>query len=179
MNAKEFVNKITQLKPKIDELIDSKYSDEFINSQLSEYDILIKNSNFKIKNNEIFNLIEKYDVSKLRIHDINFLDEEDLQSFENIFLFGAHEIFHIGFDVTTYEVLAYDLGKDEIFLKCASGPQSFLDALYQIKTLERQLLLDKELVKRYEELATETVKECSYLVGGEKYKAFYEYVLGI
>jgi hypothetical protein len=41
------------------------------------------------------------------------------------------------------------------------------------------LLLNKDLADKYEDLAIAAVKECSNLAGGEKYKAFYDYVLGI
>jgi hypothetical protein len=179
MTAKEFVTKITQLKPKNCELVKSKYSADFINTMLSQYDVFSRTSNLKAKSNEIYNLLEQYNLSKLRIHDINFLNDEDIYSFNNFFFFAAHEIFYIGFDIITYEIIAYDLGKDEIFLKCASGPQSFLDALYRIKRIETMLLLNKDLADKYEDLAIAKVKECSKLAGGEKYKAFYDYVFGI
>ena len=104
------------------------------------------------------------------------MSEVDFYSFGNIFLLGSHDIFWIGYYIDTLEVFAYDLVKDEVFLKCALGPEEFLDALHRLKLIDSKLLTDINFTENYELIIEEEIKICSQLAGGDDYIKFYKYL---
>jgi hypothetical protein len=177
MTAKEFVRKITELKPDINSFINSEYPREFIENNIREFNITEKVIKV-MKEDEVLNLIENYDLKDFFVYDFHFLEKEDYYSFDDYFFFAGFDIFIIGLNKKTLEIVCYDLDNNEIFKKCASNSSNFLDALFHLKTLQTKFLLNEELISLREELSLLTAKECAELAGGQEYVSFYEYILG-
>lgn len=176
MKAEEFVSLIGKLKPNKTDFVNKDYPEEYKSLVLSKYNIKRNKNDYLVKVNELLTLIANYNLSELDICDFHFLSEVDFYYFGNIFLFGSHDIFWIGYYIDTLEVFAYDLVKEEVFLKCALGPEEFLDALHRLKLIDSKLLTDRNFTENYELIIEEEIKICSQLAGGDDYIKFYKYL---
>ncbi len=176
MNAKEFVKRITDLRPNGDELNTYDFLNGIFSADFKEF--VIEEKSGVVDEDPIITLVKSYDLSSLDINNIT-LDND---------YFDDGEYFCFGWDATgdriaiyksNGRIVAYDVYGDRITFQCAENSEKFLEALVEIMKFYKE----KGLNDYDEETVDNRSKEVAYIAalkaGGEEYEDYYKSVLWV
>lgn len=175
MTAAEFIEQIKDFAPSIEDIKKVGLSDDFAVLLSNEYKYAIRDVTSHSEN-EIDNLINNYDLSKLAISLISF--NKQIIETEDYRFFGDDEADLLGISNATQEIVMTDHeAPDFVMLYCAANPSAFLDALLAAwRTLTAILIDDSKSDDK--KFRLQAIKTCSDLAGGDKYHQFYYSLIG-
>jgi len=175
MKANEFVEKIQELKPNLDDFKNVEISEELISDWMKEFDVpQISTNKF---DTEILTLISTYDLSNLRINDITF--DSNYQEDTEYIYFGYDINDRLVLNKHNGKIFAYDGFGGRIVYKCAENEEMFFDALYEIAKFSKE-----KMTHHYpEEIRDEKSMKVAYIAalkaGGEEYEDYYKSILWV
>ncbi|MDA3616330.1 hypothetical protein [Polluticaenibacter yanchengensis] len=154
------------------------YLENDIENELREFKCFTKKGNINetYSNNELLNLLSKYDCSNVRIGILVFY--ENVEETDNYYILGEAETDLLTLNKVTLEIQVLDYtNTDYVIYNCASNGENFMDALLLAANLFSNRIKDLNLA--FNEYYTyEFVVACSSKAGGDKYLDFYKVLLG-
>ena len=172
MDAKEFVEKMNSIDPKIND--NAGFDDGFINEHLNIFKFYPKDQGVK-SDNPIVELLTNYDGSKVEIGMVNFVSE--LNEKGGYLFFGRFDADDLVIDKRTGKVQLKESGQAHILCDCAENSALFLDAIYCSAMHMGQIPLGAE-EDEDQALVCDKAMECSAKAGGEAYLTFYKMLMG-
>jgi hypothetical protein len=178
MNAIEFVNKLREIptKQRVKELTDLGLDKAFINEYINSFIFKPKERGISEESDEIINLVKNYIGNSVKIGMITF----DIAPFEDkdYFFFGLFDVDHLVMSSKTGEILLVDYeAPNHIMQYCARNSECFLTAILEAAKFLEQLPYDDDLRDDQIKIC-EMASYCSNLAGGDKYKVFYNILIG-
>jgi hypothetical protein len=175
MKAKEFVKKLSELKPKREDIDKGGVSEKYVLRVLESYDSSPKNEEYKPNVDEIVNLINCYDVSKVEIGSIDFLDEPVID--EKFIYFGSSAGDNLAIEIDSGMIVMVEYGLHHIISECAENGNKFLDAFILAAKIITEYRINSSLSDD-QGIACGVALKCAKLAGGDLYLPFYKTLLG-
>ena len=163
--------------PDIEILKNLNYSEKEISKLKNSYVLNKKLSidNFNQDLGEFGKLLSNYDIDKLEIGMISFLNKP-INSNEDYFIIGKVEADNLLY--SKKKSLFYVQDKTSVLWECASSPENFLGALLNMMEYFSKVAVDESLFENWE-LLENYAKKSSELAGGKHFQNFYKMLLGI
>jgi hypothetical protein len=174
MTAKEFVKKLAELKPKREDIDKDGVSEKYVLRVLGSYDSFPKKNQYNPHVDEVINLIECYDVSKVEIGSISFF--EQFTSDDKFIYFGSFDADNLAIEIESGMIVLVEYGLHHIISECAENGDKFLDAIifgFEVVTKYR---VDENLSDN-QKFACSMASRCANLAGGDLYLPFYKTLL--
>ncbi|MGJ1405557.1 hypothetical protein ACR79N_21075 [Sphingobacterium siyangense] len=175
MEAKKFVEQLSNIIIEVDLLKKRGVSDQFIAERRKSYQATPNGKNY-ITGHPIVDLIENFDCSNIEIGMINF-DEKVEENLDYIF-FGKFEIDDLAIDKATGCVVMLEAGLDHVLYECAKSDSDFLNAIYNVAVFLERTSVEEELYENVE-LNIQMAEEFGDIAGGKLYYDFYKMMLGV
>jgi len=178
MNAEIFIRRLKELAPSVEDFKNYNVSENYIKDHISRYDCKPRyNTYFNIiTSDEILQLLQAYDCSKVGIGNLSFVNE--VIEAEDYYQIGNVELDILVLNKITLEIEVRDHDSlDYVIWPCASKSDLFLEALLACAVFLRSLL-SNPLLEQDKDYMLDVVNLCSEKVGGEKYLDFYKMLLG-
>lgn len=173
MKSDSFVKRLKELAPSSNDLVKLGVSEKFILDFINSFNCKIKNIGFH-HDNEMIELVMKYDVTKLEIGMITFFDS--VAENENYYFVGKFEQDYLCLKKKTGEIVVVDnYDKNREIYKCANFASNFLDAILLSAAFLTERLLE---VTNENDSELNSIKRISLLAGGSEYENFYKTLLG-
>jgi hypothetical protein len=171
MTLEYFIQKLDELKPAENLLINEGFSGIHLDVFKKGYALVKKESGHTITDgNLIERLMAEYETQYIRFNDYSFTEE--IQAIDGLSVFCTSSHSAIGYENDSGEVIEYDLEEMSTMYFCSKNIESFLDALLpllELKTLRLQGLVDR----RDNETNEKYLSICVSKAGGSKYKNFF------
>jgi len=145
MRLEEFIQKLEELKPNIDDLVNSGYSLEFAKTTTERLDIKLKKGSLNnISNSKIVDLLTKYELSLFSINNVTFSDV--LRKINGLLVIANIEGGYLMLDEESYEIFvvyADDIENRDTLI--CDNEESFLKILliafdYDSKVYKKEVL---------------------------------------
>ncbi len=179
MTANEFAAGLKKCAPSREKMLAEGLSEaeanQFLASFLCSEDSV--QSHLNNVSNPVLDLINRFDVSTLEIGMITFL--KPVVEIEQRWLVGKDELLPIVINQLTEEVTVEQITPNRHTIQlCARSGGNFLAALLSIACFLGKCSYDTQLYE--DDLAKyEQARKCAELAGGERYRSFYQYLLGV
>lgn len=169
MTASEFVRRVKQLAPSVDEMKRIGLDSELIDlvDQIFRIDRRTER-NVDLKN-PILELIENYDLSKFEARAIRFKDRPVIENDNTIF--ASDGINDLMIDNKTGVIMLRDL-ENQTVLSCATSANSFLNALLVL--MEYQALISMKDCRKDLSIKSKYASMATSAAGGDEYLKYYE-----
>lgn len=178
MNKEIFVQELMKLAPSVDDLSKRNLSKDYIDEFINSYTCYPKNDCIKIySSDELLILIQTYDCSKVQIGIISFLNS--IVEHEDYFEIGEAEQDILAINKVSMEVQVLD-GQDidYVIWPCASSGAKFLQAMLSAADFFTSKIKTYPFVEPGKDTVLKWVQKCTQEAGGDRYKNFYEMLLG-
>ena len=172
----EFVRELKKKLPDVNKLIELGYTNEEIDEIRDSYVLPAKDVGINLypEMGEFGELISKYKVSKLQVGMIEFLAKPLKKN--DKFIIGKVEVDQLVYSIK--ESLFYVTDGEKELWKISNCPESFLDALLNMKDYFSKVMLDESLYEN-DEVLDSCAKKSADLAGGDQFINFYRMLLGI
>ncbi|MDO3645139.1 hypothetical protein [Mucilaginibacter sp. L3T2-6] len=174
MKADEFVDKLKDMAPSIEDYLKIGYSEKLANDVIKSFLIEEKeqNSNYK---DELLKLVDMYKANVFEVAIVKF--NEAVIEKSNYYLVGEVEADWLILDKITGGINIIELYSEEFLWKCASNGKNFLDALFEVNKFITKTSLDANYKEDQEDVCL-MAEECAEQAGGNAYLDFYKMLLG-
>ena len=178
MNKDNFIKELSLLAPSIDELYRFGTPEALFDEIIKGYLCTPKSNPSPriITSDEILSMLQCYDCFRIIIGNLSFL--KDPIEMTDYYQIGVVELDVLVIDKVTLEIEVRDCDalKHTIW-SCAANSSRFLDALLVCSKYLR-LLLNQSFFDPNGTQLLNAIKQCVDISGGEKYRNFYEMLLG-
>lgn len=175
MNAKEFVNRLGDIKIDIDLLKQQGVSDQFITHKKNAF-IALANGKSILSEHPVIELVENYDCSNLEIGMITF--DQKVEETDRYVFFGKFEIDDLAIDKITGAVVMVENDLDHVIYECSKNDSDFLEAILNVAIFLRRRTVEEGLYED-EQLNIKMAEEFGDIAGGTAYYDFYKMMLGV
>ena len=178
MKKDEFVFRLKQLAPSREDYHRLNFSDDSITELIKRFECNPLNNDLfnSIKNDEILELLNTYDCSKVEIGLLNL--NKTVQEFPNYYLIGKIDSDIIALNKITLEIETLDHeGRNHLLWSCAASSKRFLNSILTAAEFFSRRIKDPGLANN-KVFTNEYVLNCTDKAGGKKYIDFYKMLLG-
>jgi hypothetical protein len=173
MKAEEFVIKMKEAAPSIDDYIKKGYSEKLADTVVKSYFADKKKDSTKYKD-DLVQLIDVYDTSNISVGQIKFYSEIDERP--DYYIVGQMEADWLIVDKITGIVRVVELYTGIDIWECAINGSIFLEIMLMIKKFIAKTVFDD--LWDDQNITCMMSEECSRVAGGEQFLEFYKILLG-
>lgn len=177
MKSSEFVNQLKEIAPSKSLLKERGFDKGFIKIYLKSYN-LKKRHDETVTVDPLLDLIYRYDVGGFDIGMVHLEKSKNVLDVERYIVFGSYDADILVIDKVTDEVVVLDWDDEShVLMKCSKNSDTFLQALLEVATFNKNMLLDEDLSSN-QEIIKSKASEISKIAGGDNYLGFYLNILG-